>query len=98
MELAAQPWIWARLAARLEGNQPSPVRKVRGLAVWESRMFFPDVVGWVARDGPKREAAIRAGLGPGYSGESPRMGMVRDVDTLGVRLLGEYAAGDPAEG
>ena len=30
-------WSWARLAARLWGNQPSPVRKVWGLAVWAFR-------------------------------------------------------------
>jgi hypothetical protein len=47
------------LAARLWADRPSPVRKVWGLAVWASRMFFPDVVGWVARDGPKREAAMK---------------------------------------
>ena len=40
-----------------------------------------------------RDAAIRAGLGPGYSGESPRMGMAQDMETLGVRLLGEFASG-----
>ena len=40
-----------------------------------------------------RDAAIRAGLGPGYSGESPRMGMAQDLETLGVRLLGEFASG-----
>ena len=39
-----------------------------------------------------RGAAMRAGLGPGYSGESPRMGMARDLETLGVKLLGEFAA------
>ena len=43
-----------------------------------------------------RDAAMQAGLWPGYSGESPRMGMTRDLDTLGVRLLGEYAARGPA--
>ena len=37
----AHPWIWARLAARLWGNRPSPVRKVWGLAVCASRMM-PD--------------------------------------------------------
>ena len=52
-------YIWARFTARLLRNQPSPVRKVWGLAVWASRMFFPDVVGWVARDGPKGEAAMK---------------------------------------
>ena len=40
-----------------------------------------------------RDAAIRAGLGPGYSGESPRMGMAQDLETLGVRLLGKFASG-----
>ena len=40
-----------------------------------------------------RDAALRAELGPGYSGESPRMGMAQDLETLGVRLLGEFASG-----
>ena len=39
-----------------------------------------------------RDAAMQAGLGPGYSGESPRLGMLRDLETLGVELLGTYAA------
>lgn len=39
-----------------------------------------------------RDAAVQAGLGPGYSGESPRMGMLRDLETLGLELLGEYIA------
>ena len=43
--------------------------------------------------GQVRDAAISAGLGPGYSGESPRMRMAQDMETLGVRLLGEFASG-----
>ena len=34
-------------------------------------------------------AAEQAGLGPGYSGESPRLGMLKDLDELGAVLLGE---------
>ena len=37
-------------------------------------------------------AARQAGLGEGYSGDSPRLGMIRDMGTLGVQLLGSYAA------
>ena len=37
-------------------------------------------------------AARQAGLGEGYSGDSPRLGMFRDMETLGVQLLGGYAA------
>ena len=37
-------------------------------------------------------AARQAGLGEGYSGDSPRLGMIRDMETLGVQLLGGYAA------
>ena len=37
-------------------------------------------------------AARQAGLGEGYSGDSPRLGMIRDMETLGVQLLGSYAA------
>ena len=37
-------------------------------------------------------AARQAGLGPGYSGDSLRLGMIRDMETLGVHLLGGYAA------
>ena len=35
-------------------------------------------------------AARQAGLGGGYSGDSPRLGMIRDMETLGVLLLGGY--------
>ena len=34
-------------------------------------------------------AAEQAGLGPGYSGESPRLGMLKDLEELGAVLLGE---------
>ena len=37
-------------------------------------------------------AARQAGLGEGYSGDSPRLGMIRDMETVGVHLLGDYAA------
>ena len=37
-------------------------------------------------------AARQAGLGGGYSGDSPRLGMIRDMETLGVLLLGGYVA------
>ena len=37
-------------------------------------------------------AARQAGLGSGYSGDSPRLGMIRDRETFGVHLLGGYAA------
>ena len=37
-------------------------------------------------------AARQAGLGSGYSGESPRVGMLSDLESLGVLLLGEYLA------
>ena len=37
-------------------------------------------------------AARQAGLGEGYSGDSPRLGMIRDMETLGVLLLGSYVA------
>ena len=37
-------------------------------------------------------AARQAGLGEGYSGESPRLGMIRDLENLGVLLLGDYVA------
>ena len=37
-------------------------------------------------------AARQAGLGEGYSGDSPRRGMIRDMETVGVHLLGAYAA------
>ena len=36
--------------------------------------------------------ARQAGLGSGYSGDSPRLGMIKDMETLGVHLLGSYAA------
>ena len=37
-------------------------------------------------------AARQAGLGEGYSGDSPRLGMIRDLETLGVLLLGSHVA------
>ena len=33
-------------------------------------------------------AARQAGLGPGYSGDSPRLGMIWDLQTLGVHVTG----------
>ena len=38
-------------------------------------------------------AARQAGLGEGYAGDSPRLGMLRDLETLGVLLLGDRVAG-----
>ena len=40
-----------------------------------------------------REAALRAGLGPGYSGHSPRVGMARDLAAAGVELPALMVAG-----
>ena len=40
-----------------------------------------------------REAAKQAGLGGGFSGDSPRQGMIRDLETLGVLLLAEQVGG-----
>ena len=37
-------------------------------------------------------AARQAGLGESFSGDSPRMGMIRDLENLGVLLLGGYLA------
>ena len=37
-------------------------------------------------------AARQAGLSEGYSGDSPRLGMIKDMETLGVHLLGGYIA------
>ena len=37
-------------------------------------------------------AARQAGLGAGYSGDSPRLGMIRDMETIGVHLLGGFVA------
>ena len=37
-------------------------------------------------------AARQAGLGEGYSGDSPRLGIIRDMETLGVLLLDGYVA------
>ena len=42
--------------------------------------------------------ARQAGLGEGYSGDSPRLGMIRDMETLGVHLLGGYTAGSSGSG
>ena len=40
-------------------------------------------------------AARQAGLGEGYSGESPSLGMIQDLETLGVLLLGRHVADPP---
>ena len=37
-------------------------------------------------------AARQAGLGEGYSGDSPRLGMNQDMETFGVLLLGSHVA------
>ena len=37
-------------------------------------------------------AARQAGLGDGFSGDSPRLGMIRDLENLGALLLGGYVA------
>ena len=37
-------------------------------------------------------AARQAGLGEGYSGDSPRLGMILDLETIGVLLLGSHVA------
>ena len=42
-------------------------------------------------------AAEQAGLGPGYGGESPRLGMLKDLEELGVVLLGERIEADRPE-
>ena len=40
-------------------------------------------------------AATAAGLGDGYGGESPRLGMQHDLHTLGAQLLAERLTDDP---
>ena len=42
--------------------------------------------------GPDRATEKQAGLGEGYEGDSPRLGMIQSMETLGVQLLGGYAA------
>ena len=44
-----------------------------------------------------RAAAEHAGLGPGYSGESPRLGMLKDLEDLGPVLLGRYLEDEARE-
>ena len=40
--------------------------------------------------------ARQVGLGPGYSGDSPRLGMIQDIETLGVHPLSGYVADSAA--
>ena len=40
-----------------------------------------------------RDAAIHAGLGDGYTGHSPRVGMARDLARFGIQLPALMAAG-----
>ena len=44
-----------------------------------------------------RDAALQAGLGEGYAGESPRMGMMADLETLAVELLGAFVDSEPRQ-
>ena len=37
-------------------------------------------------------AARQAGLGEGYSAESPRLGMLQDLETVGISLLGSHVS------
>ena len=67
------------------------LERVRGEAPDDERVLgmTPDQI--TSRIGA---AALQAGLGPGYGGESPRTGMVEDLETLGIVLLGERVADD----
>ena len=38
-------------------------------------------------------AARQAGLGGGYSGDSPKLGIIQDIETHGVLLRGSYRRG-----
>ena len=42
-------------------------------------------------------AAEQAALGSGYGGESPRLGMLKDLEELGAVLLGERIENDGLE-
>ena len=76
----------AAVARTLSADTMRLLDSVRGNARDEERILglMPNRVS--ARIGA---AAEQAGLGPGYSGESPRLGMLKDLDELGAVLLGE---------
>ena len=63
-----------------------PLDAVRGDATDDERVLglMPNQI--TSRIGA---AAEQAGLGPGYSGESPRLGMLKDLEELGAVLLSE---------
>ena len=42
-------------------------------------------------------AAEQVGLGSGYGGESPRLGMIKDLEELGAVLLGREIEDDVLE-
>ena len=76
----------AAVARTLSADTMMMLDSVRGNARDDERILglMPNRVS--ARIGA---AAEQAGLGPGYSGESPRLGMLKDLDELGAVLLGE---------
>ena len=76
----------AAVARTLSADTMRLLDSVRGNARDDERILglMPNRVS--ARIGA---AAEQAGLGPGYSGESPRLGMLKDLDELGAVLLGE---------
>ena len=76
----------AAVSRRLSAGTMRLLDAVRGDATDDQRVLglMPNQVS--ARIGA---AAEQAGLGQGYSGESPRLGMLKDLEALGAVLLGE---------
>lgn len=79
------------VSRRLSADTMLLLDEIRGGASDDERVLrlMPNQVS--ARIGA---AAEQAGLGPGYSGESPRLGMLKDLDELGAVLLGEWIERD----
>ena len=90
---AALSWRALDLVRRaLDGAMSDPDESLRRLdAIRDDAPDDERVLGLMPNQISARigAAAEQAGLGIGYSGESPRLGMLKDLEELGAVLLGE---------
>ena len=76
-----------------------PTNRITAILRGSARGDAPDderILGLMPNQITLRIGAVaeHAGLGPGYSGESPRLGMLKDLKDLGAVLLGERIEGE----
>ena len=75
-------------------SKPSTMRPVRFVSssVWHIPLIEYSLNLWPNRVGARiSQDAQQAGLGTGYGGESPWMGMLVDLESIVVELLGEFS-------